>query len=314
MSQLSTLNSKHYAACCVFIAIAFASLFLSPALALLSGIVWGLTFANPIPKHSKKLSTYLLQAAVVLLGLGMNIFTAIESVKSGMLFTIISVIGVMVMGTLLGLAFGVGKKRSYLISAGTAICGGSAIAAIGPVVGADDDDMSLSLATIFVLNAVALFVFPPIGEWLGMSQAQFGTWAAIAIHDTSSVVGAGAAYGLEAQEVATMIKLTRALWIIPLSLVSVFIFRSKGKMKLPLFIVFFILAMIVNTYLPLPEFLASPVKWLAKHLLSASIFFIGSGLSRKTLANVGLRPLILGVALWVIISISAYFASVSFVS
>ncbi len=309
-----TISPKTQIAKYIFFILGFISLFLPPALSLLLGIIWGISFTNPIPKTSKKLSTYLLQTAVVLLGLGMNIFKALESGKNGMLFTVISVIGVMLLGILIGTLFKVGKKRSYLIASGTAICGGSAIAAVGPVIDADDDDMSLSLATIFVLNAIALFIFPPIGNWLCMTQAQFGTWAAIAIHDTSSVVGAGAAFGLEAQEIATTIKLTRALWIIPLSLISVLIFRSKGKVKLPLFIVFFIIAMIINTYLTLPESIATPVKWLAKHLLSASLFFIGSGLSRKTLANVGFRPLVLGITLWIIISVTAYFASISFVS
>lgn len=290
--------------------LALVSFFVQPALALFLGIAYALMWGNPYPRLSKKCSHYMLQGAVVLLGFGMNVDAALESGKQGMLFTIVSVVGVMVLGYVVGRLMKVETKRRYLISAGTAICGGSAIAAVGPVISADDDDMSLSLSTVFVLNAVALLIFPTIGQWLGMTQQQFGMWAAIAIHDTSSVVGAGKAFGPEALNIATTIKLTRALWIIPLSLVSMFIFRSQGrKIKLPWFIFLFIGAMLLNTYVELPQWFTLNAVAVAKFVLSASLFFIGAGLSRQTLRKVGVRPLMFGIALWVVISVSAYWAS-----
>lgn len=198
------------------------------------------------------------------------------------------------------------RKNSYLISSGTAICGGSAIAAVAPVIDADENQTSLSLATIFILNAVALFVFPVIGHWLGMGQTQFGTWAAIAIHDTSSVVGAGAAYGEEALKVATTVKLTRALWIIPLSLVSALIFRQKGKkIQIPWFIFWFVVAMLVNTYCNLPTQLTHGISVAARCGLSATLFLIGGGLSIEVIRKVGLKPLVLGIILWAVISVAS---------
>ena len=195
---------------------------------------------------------------------------------------------------------------STLIGVGSSICGGSAIAAVAPVIDADENQTSLSLATIFILNAVALFVFPVIGHWLGMGQTQFGTWAAIAIHDTSSVVGAGAAYGEEALKVATTVKLTRALWIIPLSLVSALIFRQKGKkIQIPWFIFWFVVAMLVNTYCNLPTQLTHGISVAARCGLSATLFLIGGGLSIEVIRKVGLKPLVLGIILWAVISVAS---------
>ena len=188
--------------------------FISPAIALFLGLALGMTAGQPFPKFSKKTSKYLLQFSVVGLGFGMNLHESLRTGKEGMLFTVVSVVAVLALGMYLGKRLMMDRKTAYLISAGTAICGGSAIAAVAPVVKANDNEMSMSLGTIFILNAIALFIFPPIGHLLGMSQEQFGMWAAIAIHDTSSVVGAGAAYGEQALEIATMVKLTRALWII----------------------------------------------------------------------------------------------------
>ena len=189
-----------------------------------------------------------------------------------------------------------------MIAAGTAICGGSAIAAVGPVVKADDNQMSMSLGTIFILNAIALFIFPPIGHLLGLTQEQFGLWAAIAIHDTSSVVGAGAAYGETALEIATMVKLTRALWIIPITILTMFLFKQKGaKITIPWFILFFILAMVANTFLSLPEALTRSVVWAAKQGLTLTLFLIGAGLSRQVIRQVGIRPMVQGVLLWIFI-------------
>ena len=283
---------------------AVGSLWVKPAVALFMGIALALTIGAPYAKMNKKVSKYLLQAAVVGLGFGMNLHSALAAGKEGMLFTIVSVVGVMVLGVVLGKLLRVNPKNAYLISSGTAICGGSAIAAVAPIIDADDNDTSLALATIFILNAIALFIFPPIGEALGLSQQQFGTWAAIAIHDTSSVVGAGAAYGPEALQVATTIKLTRALWIFPLALVSILVFRSKGKkVAIPWFILFFILAMIANTYVNIPSEVTGAIVVASKKALSLTLFLIGCGLSLGTIKKVGAKPLILGVLLWIIISV-----------
>lgn len=283
---------------------AIGSLWVKPAVALFMGIALALTIGAPYAKANKKVSKYLLQAAVVGLGFGMNLHSALAAGKEGMLFTIVSVVGVMVLGVALGKVLRVNPKNAYLISSGTAICGGSAIAAVAPIIDADDNDTSLALATIFILNAIALFIFPPIGEALGLSQQQFGTWAAIAIHDTSSVVGAGAAYGPEALQVATTIKLTRALWIFPLALVSILVFRSKGKkVAIPWFILFFILAMIANTYINIPLEITGAIVVASKKALSLTLFLIGCGLSLGAIKKVGAKPLILGVLLWIIISV-----------
>jgi len=290
----------------IYIALFISAAFVSPAIALFAGIVFALFFKNPFPGYGKKVSKYLLQIAVVGLGFGMNLHKSLEAGSEGMLFTIISVIGVMIVGILIGKWFKIPSRLSYLIASGTAICGGSAIAAISPIVKADDNETSMSLAVIFVLNAIALFIFPTIGHLLGLSQEQFGTWAAIAIHDTSSVVGAGAAYGPEALTLATTIKLTRALWIIPLSLVTMVIYRKKGKNKIsiPWFIFLFILAMIANTYLQIPTMVLDIISIASHKFLSMTLFLIGSSLSVGAIKRVGVRPVLLGIILWIIISVT----------
>ena len=222
--------------------------------ALLAGLIFAFTCKNPYPKFNKKCSKYLLQVAVVCLGFGMNLQESLRSGADGMLFTVVSVVSVMSLGVILGYAMRLNRKTSYLISSGTAICGGSAIAAVGPVLRADENEMAVSLGVIFILNAVALFIFPPLGHLFDMSQAQFGTWAAIAIHDTSSVVGAGEVYGEEALQMATLIKLTRALWIIPLAFATMFVFRDgSGKVSIPWFIFLFVLAMVPTPICPCPN-------------------------------------------------------------
>lgn len=279
---------------------------LTPPVALFLGLAFALLCGQAHPKFNKKTSKYLLQYSVVGLGFGMNLHAALASGKEGMEFTILSVVGTMLIGWFIGRkVLKVDRDTSYLISSGTAICGGSAIAAVGPVLRAKDSEMSVALGTIFVLNAIALFVFPVIGHWLGMSQHEFGTWAAIAIHDTSSVVGAGAAYGEEALKVATTIKLTRALWIIPLAFVTSFLFKSKGqKVSIPWFIFFFILAMVVNTYLlaGAPQ-VGQIINHIARKGLTITLFFIGASLSRDVLKSVGVKPLVQGILLWMIISL-----------
>jgi len=291
----------------LFFILILASCFLSPAIALFAGIVFALILNPPFPKQSKKLSKYLLQVAVVGLGFNMNLHKSLETGMDGMLFTIVSVVGVMIIGYVLGHWLKLLPKMSYLISTGTAICGGSAIAAVAPIVEADENETSVSLAVIFTFNAIALFIFPSIGHAIGLTQEQFGTWAAIAIHDTSSVVGAGAEYGPEALTIATMVKLTRALWIIPLSLVSIFIFRKKGnnKINIPWFIFLFILAMIINTYVTIPDFILKGISFLSHTFLSVTLFLIGSTLSIKAIRQVGFKPVLLGILLWIIISLTS---------
>ena len=286
---------------------AFSS-WVTPPVALFLGLAFALLCGQAYPKFNKKVSKKLLQYSVVGLGFGMNLHASLASGKEGMLFTIISVIGTMIVGMFIGCKLlKVNRDTSYLISSGTAICGGSAIAAVGPVIKAKDSDMSVALATIFVLNAIALFVFPVFGHWLGLDQQQFGTWAAIAIHDTSSVVGAGAAYGEEALQVDTTIKLTRALWIIPLALVTSVIFKNGGKkVSIPWFILWFIVAILVNTYLldSMPE-VGKTISGLARKGLIVTMFFIGASLSTDVLKAVGVKPLLQGVLLWLVISIGS---------
>lgn len=291
----------------LFFLLLATSLFVSPAIALFMGIVFALICKSPHPKFSKRTSKYLLQLSVVGLGFGMNLQESLNSSSEGMIMTIVSVTGVMLIGYYVGRKMGIDKKLSYLIASGTAICGGSAIAAISPVVRANENQTSMSLAVIFTLNAIALFIFPTIGHLLEMTQQQFGIWAAIAIHDTSSVVGAGKAYGAEALMVATTVKLTRALWIIPLALISVLIFPEanggKQKISIPWFILFFVVAMVMNTYLPIPTLLLEGISMFSHKALSATLFLIGTGLSIAAIKEVGPRPIVLGVTLWIIISL-----------
>ena len=281
----------------------------TPPVALFLGLAFALVCGQAHPRFNKKMSKYLLQYSVVGLGFGMNLHASLASGREGMEFTILSVFGTLLIGWVIGCKLlKVGRDTSYLISSGTAICGGSAIAAVGPVLRAKDSDMSVALGTIFVLNAIALFIFPIVGHALGMSQQDFGTWAAIAIHDTSSVVGAGAAYGEEALRVATTIKLTRALWIIPVAILTSFIFKSKGRrVSIPWFIFFFILAMVFNTYVlgtsATGIAIGNGINDLARKILTVTLFFIGASLSRDVLRTVGLRPLVQGVLLWVVISL-----------
>lgn len=318
--SLQRNNKTIYAALlivlCVFMLLDYipgcsaVSSWVTPPVALFLGLAFALLCGQAHPKFNKKLSKYLLQYSVVGLGFGMNIQAALASGKEGMEFTIISVVGTMLIGWFVGRKLlKVDRDTSYLISSGTAICGGSAIAAVGPVLKAKDSEMSVALGTIFILNAIALFIFPAIGHALNMSQHEFGTWAAIAIHDTSSVVGAGQAYGEEALQVATTIKLTRALWIIPLAFATSFIFKSKGqKISIPWFIFFFVLAMVVNTYLlgttETGIQVGNAINGFARKTLTITLFFIGASLSRDVLKAVGIKPLVQGIVLWVIISCS----------
>ena len=286
----------------------FLSKWCTPPIMLFIGLAYALICGQSYPSLNKKISKSLLQYSVVGLGFGMNLYESLASGREGMLFTIFSVVGTLILGMLIGRKLlKVEKETSYLISSGTAICGGSAIAAVGPVIKAKPENMSVALAVVFVLNAIALFIFPSIGHWLGLSQQEFGTWAAIAIHDTSSVVGAGAAYGEEALKVATTIKLTRALWIIPLALATSFIFKSKGrKITIPWFILYFVIAILLNTFVldGFPEF-GKFISGLARKCLTITMFFIGASLSTDVLRSVGVKPLIQGILLWIVISLGS---------
>ena len=286
-------------------ALRFLAAWVTPPVVLFIGLVFALLCGQAYPTFNKNVSKKLLQYSVIGLGFGMNLQASLASGKEGMLFTIISVVGTLLIGMFIGCkVLKLNRNTSYLISSGTAICGGSAIAAVGPIIKAKDTDISMALATVFILNAIGLFLFPILGHWLDLSQQDFGTWAAIAIHDTSSVVGAGAAYGEEALQVATTIKLTRALWIIPLALVTSVIFRSDGKkISIPWFILFFIVAMLINTYLlaDYPE-IGKFIAGIARKGLIITMFFIGASLSVDVIKSVGIRPLLQGVLLWIIIS------------
>ena len=292
----------------LFIILALLSLFLSPALSLFMGLSFALTFGVVYKQQVSKTSSMLLKIAVVGLGFGMNLIDSLKASSDGIIFTIFSVCIVMFSGIILSKYMKIDRKAGYLISAGTAICGGSAIAAVSPVIKAKPNDTSISLAVVFTLNAVAMILFPYIGHLLELSQSEFGLWSAIAIHDTSAVVGAAKTYGEEALQIATTVKLSRALWIIPLSLVLVAVFKKdnngeRGKISLPWFILLFILAMVVNTYFPLGETISTVIKTASHKMLSLTLFLIGSMLSVEAVKNAGIKPIILGISLWILISV-----------
>lgn len=277
--------------------------FMSAPLALLLGLILAQLIRHPYPELNHKATNFLLKVSVVGLGFGMNVFAAMKAGREGVLFTVASIVGVLTLGYVLGKIFKIERKTSHLIAAGTAICGGSAIAALSPVMKAEEKDISVSLGIVFILNAVALFLFPMIGHALGLTQGQFGMWCAIAIHDTSSVVGAAGKYGAEALQIATTVKLARALWIVPLAFGTAFLFKSdRCKVQLPYFIGLFILAMLANTYLPFVHALSPYIVEIAKAGLTLTLFLIGSGLSFKVVRMVGAKPFLQGLILWLAIS------------
>ncbi|AXG75017.1 putative sulfate exporter family transporter [Flavobacterium arcticum] len=302
---MQIINKNEKLAKILFIVLVFLCLtsFVSPPLALILGVLVAWFIGHPFLEYNGKAIHFLLKASVVGLGFGMNATSAIKAGKEGIIFTIISIISTMVFGFLLGKLLKVEKKTSYLISSGTAICGGSAIAAISPVIKAKEHQISVALGVVFILNAIALLVFPVIGHWLQLSQQQFGLWCAIAIHDTSSVVGASGSYGDEALQVATTVKLARALWIIPLAFLSTFLFKNRDtKVKIPYFIGLFVLAMITNTYIPVIQLVSPYLVVTAKAGLTLTLFLIGCSLSLKVIKTVGVKPLIQGLLLWIFIS------------
>jgi len=279
---------------------------ISPSIALLMGLIIAQFVGHPYLRLNHRATHILLKVSVVGLGFGMNINSALRAGKEGFIFTVISIVITLILGIYIGKLLKINKKISYLISAGTAICGGSAIAAISPVIKAKENQISIAIGSIFILNSIALFVFPALGLALNLSQSQFGMWCAIAIHDTSSVVGAASKYGAEALEIATTVKLGRALWIIPLSFLSTLIFKNRGrKIKIPYFIGLFVLAMIANTYLPLVQEYNHYLTDIAKAGLTVTLFLIGCGLNRKTIKSVGIKPLIQGLIIWAFITLAA---------
>lgn len=286
--------------------------FISPPVALAIGLVIALTLGHPYAKYNGKATKILLQVCVVGLGFGMQLDSVIEAGQTGFLFTVATIFGTLTLGFFVGKWLGLTRRLSHLIASGTAICGGSAIAAVGPVLEADSNEMSVSLGTVFVLNSIALLLFPFIGHALSMTQQQFGIWAAIAIHDTSSVVGAATKYGAEALEIATTVKLARALWIIPLALGTAFIFKTHSKkINIPYFIFLFVLASVAGTYIAGIDVIAPAIVTVAKQGLTVTLFLIGAGLSRTMLMTVGAKPLIFGVLLWVAISVTSLFVVLS---
>jgi uncharacterized integral membrane protein (TIGR00698 family) len=279
-----------------------ASGVISPPFALLLGIAFGFTFIHPLPEESKELSHLLLQASVVGLGFGMDLRQVLHAGKAGFVYTAISISFALLLGWGLGRMLQVSQKASFLIAAGTAICGGSAIAAIAPITKPTEEEMAMSLGTVFLLNSVALLLFPVIGLALHLSQTQFGLWAALAIHDTSSVVGAAAKYGTQALQVGTTVKLARALWIVPLAMATAYFTKNKTRVKWPWFILLFCLAAVANTYVAAGAPIFAALNHLGRVGLTVVLFLIGTGLSRETLRRVGARPFLQGVMLWAIIA------------
>lgn len=300
---------------------------LSPPIALTIGILFGLCFAHPYAGAVRISARILLQVCVVALGFGMDLHEVLKAGRSGFVYTALGISFALLVGLALGKLLRVRGNSSFLITAGTAICGGSAIAAVGPILHADDEEMAVSLGTVFILNSIALLIFPPIGGALHLSQSQFGLWAALAIHDTSSVVGAAAKYGPQALVIGTTVKLARALWIVPLALGTAAIkrhkskshgeseIRSKSKIQFPWFILFFCLAAVLNTYFPAISSFSHSLFTLGRLGLTATLFLIGTGISRATLKEVGWRPLLQGVLLWVVVGItSLYFIRIGWIA
>ncbi len=286
----------------------------TPPIALALGLVIALTIGHPYLHLNHKATKILLQVSVVGLGFGMNLSKILQVGKEGISFTIISIFGTLTLGYLIGRWLRIHRKTSHLISSGTAICGGSAIAAVGPILNANSQEMSVALGTVFILNSIALFIFPVIGHILHLTQTQFGFWAGIAIHDTSSVVGAAAKYGKTALQVATTVKLARALWIVPVAILTSFVFKNRTqKLSIPYFIFLFVLASILRTYLPPVEQVSGHIVKAAEIGLTITLFLIGAGLSKDVLKTVGIKPLFEGVLLWIIISVSSLMIILHFI-
>jgi uncharacterized integral membrane protein (TIGR00698 family) len=274
----------------------------SPPLALALGLLYGFSFVHPFRSESRTATKFLLQASVVGLGFGMNLHQVLRAGRSGFVYTALSIAFAMTIGLLAGRYLGVNKTASTLITVGTAICGGSAIAAVAPIIHADQEETAVSLGTVFILNSIALLIFPPLGWLLHLSQQQFGLWAALAIHDTSSVVGAAARYGAVALVVGTTVKLTRALWIVPVSISAAMVKRSDTRIQWPWFIGLFCLAAVANTYVTRFSGIWHVMSTIGKLGLTATLYLIGTGISRATVRQVGVRPMLQGVFLWIVVA------------
>lgn len=296
----------------VLIMVLCISGYISSPIALVGGFLFSYFLGHPFLTLNSKAVNWLLKIAVVGLGFGMNLKETLSAGKDGFMLTVFSISATLIIGYFIGKLLKMNRRSSHLISSGTAICGGSAIAAVAPVINASEKDISISLGVIFLLNSIALIIFPPLGHLFALNQHEFGLWCAIAIHDTSSVVGAAYTFGEEALKVATTVKLARALWIIPLSLLSVFLFKGKGKsVKIPYFIFLFILAIVMNSYLAIPIIVTGSITSISKSLLVLTLFLIGAGLSMEKIKASGWKPMILGVSLWIFISVSALVAILS---
>lgn len=276
---------------------------IDPPAALMIGLITAMSTGNPYIHMNSRVTNWLFKASIVGLGFGINLRHAVSAGTEGLLYILVSIAAAIIMGLFIGRALKVGRKTSFLISSGTAICGGSAIAAVAPIVGADEKEISVALGTVFLLNSAALFIFPAAGHLLGMTQHQFGIWSAIAIHDTSSVVGAASKFGEEAMRVATTVKLERALWIIPLSFLTVLMVKGdRKKIRIPYFIGLYIITMCLSTYIP--QFNAEYIIIAAasRRGLTMTLFLIGSGLSPDAIKSVGIRPLMQGLFLWMTVT------------
>jgi len=297
----------------IFILFAISCLlpFITGPIALIEGFLFTHFIGHPLQHLNKKTVNWLLKISVVGLGFGMNIQETLSAGKDGLLLTIGSILIILIAGYFIGKVLKLEREPTHLISSGTAICGGSAIAAIAPIINASEKDISISLGVVFLLNSIALLVFPPIGHFFELTQHQFGLWSAIAIHDTSSVVGAALAYGSEALKVATTVKLARALWIIPLSILTLFLFKGKNSdMKIPWFIFLFIAAILLNSYISIPEIVTTSITSISKSLLVLTLFLVGAGLSFEKIKAAGWKPMLLGFSLWTMISILSLLAIV----
>ncbi|HLV39922.1 YeiH family protein [Xanthomarina sp.] len=288
-----------------FLIIVLAALnFISSPVALVLGFLFTLFLGHPFPIQSKKAISLLLKISVIGLGFGMSVTETIKTSKDGFIITALSIFLTISLGLLLIKVLKIDKKLGFLMTSGTSICGGSAIAAISPIIKADSKTISVAIGVVFLLNSIALLVFPTLGHFFNLSQTQFGTWCAIAIHDTSSVVGAALEYGDKALQIATTVKLARTLWIIPLSFFAMALFKSKNqKIKIPYFILGFIAAMLINSYHLIPEIVSVSIVDIAKRLLVITLFLVGASLTISDLKETGLKPVLFSTILWVFISI-----------
>lgn len=303
-TMLTKLKPIYIKAVFIIAAILCLTSFVSSPISLLMGFLLTNLLYNPFPNLSRQSVKWLLKLSVIGLGFGMDLNKSLEVGKEGLLLTIITISSTLILGYFIGKALKLDRVISYLIASGTAICGGSAIAAVSAVIKAKEKEISIALGVVFFLNALAIFVFPLLGHQLDLSQKDFGLWSAIAIHDTSSVVGAALAYGEEALDIAVTVKLSRALWIIPLSIFSMFLFKGKANsIKIPWFILLFVIAVIANSYLNLPDWMSFSIPQISKQLLILTLFLVGAGLTFTSIKESGAKPMILGVSLWVIISI-----------